>query len=502
MRSPVPVFVAAAILAASSTACYRMLPNRGGGPTDIPPAGPVAKTGARPVDARDLALPEGYSAEVVATGLTFPTSITFDDRGGIYVTEAGYAYGEKFLEPRLLEIRPDGTTRTVFAGENPPWNSVTWHDGAFLLSEGGQVKGGRIVRVTPDGERTVLVQDLPSLGDHHTDSVVVGKDGWIYFSQGTATNSAVVGVDNYDFGWLKRFPDFHDRPCEDVTLTGENFTSKNPLTEDPDDEAVTGAYKPFNVASRKGEVIPGVVPCNGAVMRVRPEGGPVELVAWGFRNPFGLSFGPDGSLWVTDNGYDMRGSRPVFGAADWLWKVEPGRWYGWPDFAGGRNLDDERFEVLNKPRPPRLLAKHRDTPRPAAAFFGVHSSSNGFDFSRNPAFGHVGQAFVAQFGDMSPDTGRVYGPVGFKIVRVDPATGVIEPFATNRKGSGPASKLETGGIERPVSARFDPSGTSLYVVDFGVMDMREDGPLPVERTGVVWRITRAPVASRVAGEAR
>ena len=49
-----------------------------------------------------------------------------------------------------------------------------------------------------------------------------------------------------------------------------------------------------------------------------PTGGAPQLVTWGFRNPFGFSFAPDGRLYVTDNGYDVRGSRPVFGAGDLL----------------------------------------------------------------------------------------------------------------------------------------------------------------------------------------
>jgi hypothetical protein len=77
-------------------------------------------------------------------------------------------------------------------------------------------------------------------------------------------------------------------------------------------------------------------------------------------------------------------------------------------------------------------------------------------------------------------------------VRVDLTTGVIEPFAVNRgKKNGPASKLKTGGLERPVACRFDPSGEALYVVDFGIMTMDKTGPKPRENTGVLWRIVRS-----------
>jgi hypothetical protein len=129
-------------------------------------------------------------------------------------------------------------------------------------------------------------------------------------------------------------------------------------------------------------------------------------------------------------------------------------------------------------------------PRPAA-LLAVHSSSNGFDFSRSPTFGYVGEAFVAQFGDQAPVVGKVLAPVGYKVVRVNVATGVSEDFARNRGGQGPASRLGGGGLERPIAARFDPSGRALYVVDFGIMTMSEHGARPRMGTGVLWRIERS-----------
>jgi len=130
---------------------------------------------------------------------------------------------------------------------------------------------------------------------------------------------------------LKRHPLKHDVPCADVTLAGVNVESKDPI-KGGDAKATTGAYSSFGVATQPGQVIKGAVPCSGAVMRVPINGGKPELFAWGFRNPFGLAFGPDGTLYVSDNGFDVRGSRPIWGAADHLFAVKQGAWYGWPDY--------------------------------------------------------------------------------------------------------------------------------------------------------------------------
>lgn len=461
--------------------CFRARPSEGGGQD-------VSAPTVRPIGTTNVRLPAGYRIEAVARDLTFPSGVAFDDAGTPFVIEAGYSYGDAFVTPRLLRVA-GGAVTEVAAGKNGPWNGIAYSHGAFFVAEGGEKDGGRILRIEPDGKTKTLIEGLPSLGDHHTNGPAIGPDGFVYFGQGTATNSGVVGEDAAQYGWLSRHPELHDLPCRDVTLAGVNYESKDPRK--PDTRVSTGAYLPFGQKSEKGQVIKGALPCSGAIMKIPIDGGEPQLVAWGFRNPFGLAFAPDGQLFVTDNGFDVRGSRPVWGVADYLWAVQANAWYGWPDFAGGEQIDKKRFAVPGM-APPKLLLDHAPgTPPMPSAYFGVHSSSNGLDFSRNAAFGHQGEAFVAQFGDLSPSTGKLLAPVGFKVVRVDPKTAVITDFAVNDgEQNGPASKLGKDGLERPVACRFDPSGMALYVVDFGVMIIDEKGPAPRVKSGVLWKITR------------
>ena len=77
--------------------CFWAAPSKGGGEIDT-----VARV--RRIETADVAVPEGFTVDVVATGLTFPTSVTFDAAGNLYVTESGYAYGEKFRFARLLRL--------------------------------------------------------------------------------------------------------------------------------------------------------------------------------------------------------------------------------------------------------------------------------------------------------------------------------------------------------------------------------------------------------------
>lgn len=470
------------LLALSLAACYALHPPDGGGET--------AFDGTRSFNPADVALPQGYRIEAVATGLTFPTGVAFDANGQAHVVESGYAYGEVWTAPRLLRVEASGRlVELARGGRNGPWNGVAALGEHFYVAEGGELEGGRILRISAAGDIQPLVAELPSMGDHHTNGPVAGPDGKLYFSIGTATNSGIVGLDNAKFGWLKRRPTFHDVPCADVELNGQNFTT--PALDASGHPVQTGAFHPFGRASRPGEQVQGQVPCSGAVFRLDPQHLRLQLVAWGFRNPFGLAFAPDGRLYVTENGYDNRGSRPVWGAPDVLWTVREGLWYGWPDHVAGEPLSLPRYRAPGQPELQSLIARPPNPPPKPTARLGVHSSSSGFDFSRNPRFGQVGDAFIAQFGDLVPETGKVLAPVGFKLVRVTPASGRVEDFAVNRGAqNGPASKLGHGGLERPVAARFDPSGENLYVVDFGVMLVGPHGPEPKPGTGALWRIWR------------
>lgn len=91
------------------------------------------------------------------------------------------------------------------------------------------------------------------------------------------------------------------------------------------DRARTGAYMPFGKPSTPGQTVEGQLPCSGAVFKtdlksIQPNTNnrPYELVAWGFRSPYGFAVSNAGDLYVTENGFDERGSRPIFEAGDVL----------------------------------------------------------------------------------------------------------------------------------------------------------------------------------------
>lgn len=65
-----------------------------------------------PPDPSAVQVPEGYRAEVVVTGLTYPTSVEFDDAGSMYIAEAGYSYGDELPAPASSASGPKARSRS------------------------------------------------------------------------------------------------------------------------------------------------------------------------------------------------------------------------------------------------------------------------------------------------------------------------------------------------------------------------------------------------------
>jgi glucose/arabinose dehydrogenase len=406
--------------------------------------------------------------KLIASGLDFPTSLAFDADGTPWVAESGLPFAGAAPNGRIRRI-VDGRAETLLGDLKWPVNGLAFHDGLFYVAEGGYP--GRISRWSPGSDRETVLDGMPGLGNYHTNMAVVGPDGWLYFSQGALTNSGIIGLDAYELGWLKRLPHNHDVPGYDVVLTGLNLETDNPLGSNGHRRVKTGAFAPFGAETAPGQRIEGRVPCTASVMRCRPDGAGLELVAWGLRNAYGLLFLPDGRLIATDQGADDRGSRPVGQAPDLLFEVRPGAWYGWPDYVGGVPVTDPRFRPVRGPQPEPVLANHAELPPPEKPLleFSVNAAATKMDVLPS------GQILVALFGDERPMTGPPGPKVGRSVARIDPAD-----WSIHAVGAGP--------FRRPIDVRVHPLEGAVYVLDFGEFEMGPGGVEAQAGTGALWKL--------------
>jgi glucose/arabinose dehydrogenase len=221
-------------------------------------------------------------------------------------------------------------------------------------------------------------------------------------------------------------------------------------------------------------------------MRANPDGSDLELIAWGLRNPFRIKFDKSDFLFSTNHGMDERGSRPVANSPDEFLLINPGVWYGWPDFTGGFPVTLPYFKPDNAPQPEFLLVNNNlDVPKPFSTFT-PHSAIMGFDFSFSDKFGNPGDVYIAEFGSAAPETtgGKPLPDVGHRISNIDMTTGNNYTFAVNKSGFA-ASYTNEGGFERPIDVVFSKND-EMFIADFGLSD--NEGYIP--ETGVIWKINR------------
>ncbi len=404
------------------------------------------------------------SLERIASGLHFPTSLAFDDAGALWVAESGLPFDGAPPGGRVLR-----GARVIASGLRAPVNGLLWHDGGWIVSEGS--RSGRISRLTTDGVRTTLLDDLPGFGDYHTSMAVVGHDQKLYFSQGAASNMGVVGLDSYDLGWLAKLPDGADIPGLDIVVSDATFETPDPRASGQ--RVSTGVFAPFG-STGGARRIAGRVPCTAAVLRCNLDGSGLELFAWGLRNAFGLLVLADGRLLATEQGADERGSRPVGNAPDLLFEVRSGYWYGFPDFVGQTPVSDPRLRSSRGPALAPVIRNHAELPPLATPLLELPVNTAPTKLAQIPADAprHAGQLLVCLFGDERPVAGPPGPKVGRSLARVDLATATLHP-------------VELGPLHRPIDVCVHDG--FVYLLDFGVFEMAPGQIHATAGSGAIYR---------------
>jgi len=461
------------------------------------------RTTARPcIDASDVVAPPGYTVEVVAAGLSFPCGMTVADDGTVFIAEGGTTWPTRpWMPPRLLRLDTNGKMRALAIEEEGGLRGLGYHDGyVYATAKGGYTS--RVLRFDPkSGERKVLIDKLPDGGWHEPGGPVFDREGIMYFAQGSVAQQGVIEPSGFTVD-IARHPHAKDIPGQDVTLTGNNVWSFDPIVPYGDNTS-TGPFKPYGTAAQKGEVIKGEFWCSTGVYRSRPDGSEPELLAWGIRNPYGLAINEEGELYASDNDFEEKGNRAVGEDPDRIWhiknasqpfgSVKTPEWFGYPDYSGyGLPLWDEKHKPMRGKQAEQLIQDPPPLSGPAAVLFEPHTCLTKMDFCKLDAFGHRGKLFLTQWGTLAPlNTLRPEAlKRGFQVALVDVKAGTSEPFLRNKQPGPAGAAPGSGGLERPVDCKFHPDGRSLYVLDFGSVNVKRNTMLAYAHTGVLWRVTR------------
>jgi glucose/arabinose dehydrogenase len=221
-----------------------------------------------------IQVPAGFVVEPMGRFPGQLLQITNGPDGRVYgtVLENGSRTGAVYA------LKPDGTTERYSSDLISPLG-LAFQPGTSVLYVSARTsltQGGALYRIPPGGGiAEPILTNLPccySPIENQPNGLTFGPDGYLYLGVGALTDQA---------------------------------ESPQPQTQ---------AFATLQ-------------PNEAAILRIQPHTGEVTTYAEGIRNPYDLTFSPDGTLYTSDNGL-------LEGPGDRLLNVTPGGFYGWPFWLG------------------------------------------------------------------------------------------------------------------------------------------------------------------------
>jgi glucose/arabinose dehydrogenase len=224
-----------------------------------------------------------------------------------------------------------GAVSVIASGLAVPWGVAFLPDGSALVSERDS---HRIVRVAANGTVTAagtVSGVAPNAGEGGLLGLALspsfGRDALVYAYLTSATDNRIVRMPYREGTLGPASPVFTGIPKAAIHNGGR-------IAFGPDGQL----YVTAGDASQKDRA-QDVSYLGGKVLRMTPDGRPAPgnpfpnsvVYTLGHRNPQGLAWAPDGSLYEAEFGQS---------SLDELNLIEPGRNYGWPDVEGTIGAND------------------------------------------------------------------------------------------------------------------------------------------------------------------
>ncbi|UTH46312.1 glucose/sorbosone family PQQ-dependent dehydrogenase [Loktanella salsilacus] len=294
----------------------------------------TAQVTPTPIESGDNSL---FSSRVLTTGLDNPWAMRWGPDDQIWVTER--TSGEiTRVDPETGSQQVLLTLDDVYTGpQHEGLLGLALHPGllqdtgndfiyiGYTINDGSEAEpdpSAQIVRYRYDADtqqlvdKTVLISGMPAGNDHNAGRVVFGPDDKLYYS---------IGEQGHNFGRNLRKP---------------NMALVLPTA----DEVGREDWRTYS-----GKILR--LNLDGSIPDDNPEieGVKSHVFSYGHRNPQGLAFGENGTLYEAEHG-------PA--TDDELNIIQAGGNYGWPRVAG--RIDDKNYLYINWSEAPEDVSENAD----------------------------------------------------------------------------------------------------------------------------------------------
>jgi glucose/arabinose dehydrogenase len=405
---------------------------------DLPPVSTptyaAAAIAPKPASARPL-VPEGFSAEMVASGLPNPRAMHIAPNGDLFVAESlsnavrVYRIPAGTATPTNSEVYAGGLRQPFGIAFYPPGPNPEW---IYIANSDSVVRflTPTVTRRPPGSQRRSSMAYRGLIITRATS-----------LSHRTASGCSCPSGPGRTSRWIcSRNP------------TSPGFRLRTPLQ----------ASKLGSIANLSA---PLGIPRRGraTVLSFDPDGNHEKIYATGLRNCEGMRIQPEtGQLWCIVNERDELGDNTPF---EYATRVEEGSFYGWPWYFIGGNED---------PRHKGARPDLKDKVRIPDVFMQAHSAPLQMVFYEGDNFPaeYKGTAFVTMHGSWNRER-----RTGYKVVRL--------LFDHDHKPTGEYEDFMTGFVVSDKQVWGRPVG--LAVAKDGSLFVSEDG------NGTIWRVTHSPL---------